>query len=768
MLSLSLIDWLIVIIPSVAILALSLFSKRYVKGVVDYLAAGRVAGRYVISVGDMTSSLSIISLVALVEMKYQTGYGVGFWYMLTLPLGIIMGLTGYCVYRFRETKSLSFGQFLEMRYSRRLRIIASVLRTTSEMMTNAIGPAIAANFFIYYLGMPHQIMVLGIPVPCYALVVTIVLIMAIIVIWPGGRVSLLLTDCIQGLICYPVFVIIIGYLMMNLSWSGEISPTLMDRAPGQSFMNPMDVSALRDFNIFALAVHILSSVLNRASWIGNDTSGSGRTPHEQKMAGLLGSWRAGLSTLMGLVIAILIITTMTHSNFAEQAHGIRKELSEQITEKVLPDETRRAEFDQHIAAIPPQYHEIGVDEPLSQQKNIDTVYFDVARDALGDSPEANYQFQEYRTLYYQMMMPVTLRTIFPVGLTGLFCLLMLMLMLSTDDSRIFNSSSTFVQDVILPNLKTPLSPEKHLLLLRVAAVLVAMVFWVFSMLFVNLDYLNMFLTIVSALWLGGAGPIMVFGLYSRFGTTAGAYAAMAGGSGCSIMGFLVQRNWPNTIYPFLERHDWVSPVSSLLTTISKPLNPYIVWEMSAVKFPINSYEIYFASMLLGVSSYVIVSLLTQKEPYNLDRLLHRGEYSIDGKKHIKLSWTPRNILKNLVSINDDYTKGDKAIAWSVFGYAIVFQFFICFVCVLIWNAISPWPDHWWSIYFFVVYILVAMVIGCITTVWFMIGGIIDARRLFRDLEARVDNPLDDGRVIGHVSLADKAAFEAKTHKPEDD
>ena len=48
------IDWCIMIIPLIIILGAAIYSGKYVRGVVDFLAAGRVAGRYVISVGDLT------------------------------------------------------------------------------------------------------------------------------------------------------------------------------------------------------------------------------------------------------------------------------------------------------------------------------------------------------------------------------------------------------------------------------------------------------------------------------------------------------------------------------------------------------------------------------------------------------------------------------------------------------------------------------------------------------------------------------------------
>lgn len=760
-------DWLIVIVPVVSILWLAVYARRYVSGVVDYLAAGRVAGRYVISVGDLTTALGVITIVALVEAKYQVGYALTFWEYLVFPVGIIMGLTGYCVYRFRETKALSIGQFLEMRYNRPFRILASTLRTISEMLTNAIGPAIAANFFIYFLDLPHKIMVLGIPVPCFSIVVALVLAMAIVVMWPGGRISLLLTDCFQGLISYPIFVVIAGYILVKFSWDGQIAPVMMDRVPGESFINPFDISELRDFNLFALGVHVFASILNRASWIGNDTSGSGRTPHEQKMAGVLGSFRSGFAGLMTLLIAIAIITAMTHQKFAGEAHVIRAQLSEKAAEEAVDSPAARAALNARVAALPVQRHQIGVDPPLSREENLETPYLNAARETLGNDGAANLQFQKYRTLYNQMMMPVALRNMLPVGVMGLFCLLMVMLMLSTDDSRIFNSSSTIIQDIIQPMLKNPMSPERHLLVLRLGSVVVAIFFFICSLFFVHLDYINMFLTIMTAVWMGGAGPVMIFGLYSRFGTTTGAFCSLIFGSGISIGGLLVQRNWAGAIYPFLMTKGWVGAVGSTLHTVSAPFNPYVMWQMDAVKFPINSVEIYFIALISGVLAYVLGSLLTYRQPFNLDRMLHRGEYNIDGEVKERSPWTVRNTLGKLIGITSVYTRGDRIIAWSVFGYAIVYKLGICFVLVLIWNAFSPWPVEWWSTYFFINSMVITGLVGVISTFWFLIGGIIDSRRLFRDLEGRIDNPLDDGRVVGHVSVADAAAFKAKKQENQD-
>lgn len=747
------IDWCITIIPMAALIWMAFYSRRYARGVVDYLAAGRIAGRYVISVGDLTAGLSVITLVAGCEQNYQTGFAVGFWGAVTAPVGVFIALTGYCMYRWRETRCLSMGQFLEMRYgSKFFRVFCATLRTIAEMVTNAIGPAIATNFFIYYLGLPHKIMICGVNLPCYAIIVALCLILALMFILPGGRISLLITDCVQGLLCYPVFVVIVGYIILNFSWTYDIAPVMWNRVPGQSFMNPYDVSELRDFNIFALIVSLCGSVLNRAGWIGNDTSGAAKTPHEQKMAGVLGSWRNGFSWMMILLLAIVVIVFMTSPHFVGKnrfntnSTEVRQELSAKVLEEAIPnDEALRAKIIAKVKEVPSRVTQEYIDSPNSQQKNLDTPYFDTVRQELGDTPEGRYQFQKFRSLYQQMMMPTVVAKIFPVGMLGLFCLLMVMLLISTDDSRIFNASSTLMQDVILPMFKGHLPQAKHLLYLRLMTIGVAVFFLIVSLFFAQLDYINMFTTIMCSLWLGGAGPIMVFGLYSRFGNLTGAWCAIIFGSGTSLAGLILQRTWALTVYPFLEKMGWVEGLNNFLVTVSSPFNPWIEWSMDPVKFPINSFEIYFISMILSVGGYVIGSYLTYK-PYDLDKLLHRGKYA-DGPEPVKEKWTLRNIFSKIIGITPEYTRGDRIIAYSVFFYSVVYSVGIIFFGIVIWNAIWPWPHSWWTVKFFITTLLIPGIVGVISTIWFMIGGSIDAIQLFRDLKKRVEDPNDNGQIL---------------------
>jgi len=291
-----LIDWLIVIIPVMFVIGMGLYSRKYIRSVADFLSAGRVCGRYVICASDVANALSIITLVAYVEVHYKTGFAISFWMAIMTPIGMIMALSGYCVYRFRETKAMSLGQFLEMRYNRTFRIFAASLRSISEILANSIMPAIAARFFICFLNLPTTVHVFGLAIPTFLLIIIVCLTLAISIICMGGTLAMVITDAIQGMFCFPLIVVFICFILYQFSWNNEIIPVMMDRVKGESFINPYDVSKLRDFNLFFVVIIIFNSVFHRASWIGAGLSSAAKNPHEQKMASILGAWRGQISS----------------------------------------------------------------------------------------------------------------------------------------------------------------------------------------------------------------------------------------------------------------------------------------------------------------------------------------------------------------------------------------------------------------------------------------------------------------------------------------
>jgi Na+/proline symporter len=762
-----LIDWLIVIIPVMGIIGIALYSRRYVRSVADFLSAGRVCGRYVICASDVANALSIITLVAYVEVHYKTGFAISFWMGIMAPIGMIMALSGYCVYRFRETKAMSLGQFLEMRYNRPFRIFAAGLRSVSEILANSIMPAIAARFFIYFLDLPLTFHVFGLEISTFLFIVVLCLTLAISIICMGGTLAMVITDAVQGMFCFPLIVIFIFFILYHFNWNSEIVPVMMDRVQGESFINPYDVSKLRDFNLFFVLIIIFNSIFHRASWIGAGLSSAAKNPHEQKMASILGAWRGQISTIFYVLIALAIITLLNHRSFAPEAKNIRDKVSYSISKELISNQTQRDSFNQSIQSLPEQKHQIGVDAPLSEKKNLDTPVLEVAHQKLiefNGKSLGNEKFQQFRTLFHQEMLATSMRELLPTGLLGLFMLLLVLAMISTDNTRIYSAAVTVTQDVILPLKKGSFSLKQHVWVLRWVSISIGVIFAICSTYMAQLDYINLFVTIMCSMWLGGCAPIMIFGLYSRFGTTAGAFTSLITGMICSLGAIFVQRNWADMVYPWLDGKGLVEPVGNFLTTVSNPFKPYIVWEMNPVKFPINSYEIFFLISLVTLFLYIVVSYFTMKEPFNLDRMLHRGKYNIDGENKETFELSFHNIFKKILGITKDYTTGDKVIAYVFFIQSFLWGFVFAFVGVILWNTVSPWPIEWWGTYFFIILLALPLALTIISVFWFGIGGAIDLFRLFRDLKAREVDPLDNGQVDGHVSLADKAKFEEIEHE----
>jgi len=338
------------------------------------------------------------------------------------------------------------------------------------------------------------------------------------------------------------------------------------------------------------------------------------------------------------------------------------------------------------------------------------------------------------------------------------------MIISTDDSRIYSASLTFSQDTILPLLKKAPSPKQHINIIRAVTIGVGVFYFLGSSFMSQLEYVTLFIMVMYGIWSAGAGVMVLGGLYTRFGTAKGAWASLLTGSGLMVAGVVLQRNWGNFFYPLLVHYNSVEAVTSFFAAVSAPLNPYVVWEVTPYKFPVNAVELNILCIFFSTAVYFLVSLVTCRRPFNLDRMLHRGKYNTDGLVEAKFTWSWKNFFSKTVGITNEYTRGVRIIAWSVFGYSFVIVFG-SFLLIVIWNMFHRWPDAWWGNYLLIMKIVIPCIIGIVTTVWFFVGGVIDLKRLFRDLKKRLVDNDDNGMVEGHVSLSDKKAF-AKIEAPE--
>jgi SSS family solute:Na+ symporter len=324
---------------------------------------------------------------------------------------------------------------------------------------------------------------------------------------------------------------------------------------------------------------------------------------------------------------------------------------------------------------------------------------------------------------------------------------MLFAMLACDGSYMHSWGSIFVQDVILPFRKKPFMPQQHIRILRWSIAAVGLFAFLFGLLFHQTEYILMFFAITGAIFLGGSGCAVLGGLYWKRGTTAAAWSSMLAGSILATGGIVLQQCW-----------QWICP--TLIKAVQQgDFHDYLVRHTD--KFPINGQIIWFIAICTAVILYVVVSLLTCKEAFNMDRMLHRGPYATDATPEK----SPETLKKQpawgrVLGFDREFTLGDKMISASVFVWSVFW--FAVFAVGSLWYLWRPWPLRIWGHYWYIYGILLPFVIGVITTVWFTWGGVRDLRRLFVALRTVRRSDLDDGTVVGHRNL-DEVAGNTKGH-----
>lgn len=134
MIELHWIDWTIVFVFVLFLFTVAVVTQKYTTSVSGFLAAERCAGRYLLTMAEGASTLGLIAIIAYWEMYYQAGFCAAWWTYMFAPLGLVLSLSGWVAYRFRETRAMTMAQFFEMRYSRKFRIFGGIMAWISGII----------------------------------------------------------------------------------------------------------------------------------------------------------------------------------------------------------------------------------------------------------------------------------------------------------------------------------------------------------------------------------------------------------------------------------------------------------------------------------------------------------------------------------------------------------------------------------------------------------------------------------------------------------
>ncbi len=637
--NLTVIDWVIVLLLLALMVGFVFLSKTLMKSVTDFLATGRTGGRYIISMFQGTAALGAITVVGAMEQNFSAGFNARWWEMLTTIILVALSVTGWVVYRYRQTRVMTMAQFFEVRYSRSFRIFSGFLAFTSGLVNMVIFPSVTARFFIYYCGIP-EIGHIGPYSVTFIIVTALMVAIPLFFILTGGHIAVMFTDFVQGVFVNIVFVVIVILLIIKVDWT-HISQA-MDAAPKDaSLINPFQSSKVQDFNIWFFFIGMFGLVYTKLSWQGNSSFNvAAKNAHEAKMADLLTNWRLIPQWGLFLVfIPVIAYTIFNHADFKAVADSINGTLAGAGTEAMKS----------------------------------------------------------------QLRVPMVLNYLLPIGFKGAFAAIMLAAAITCHNTYMHSWGSIFIQDCIMPLRKKPFEKEQHLRYLKLSILGVGITIFILSVLFQQTEKVFLFLAISGAIFVGGSGAAIIGGLYWKRGTTAAAWSAMITGAVTATTGIVL-----NAVF---------------------------------TDFPINGQWFWLIAMVSAATVYIVVSLITCKEPFNMDKMLHRGQYAIQGETNVVEATAVKGW--KVMGTTKEFTRSDKGIVIATYAWTAIWT--VVFVIGTIYNLTTEVKNESW-LNFWRIYTWIYLFTSIIVTIWFTWGGLKNLKEMIHSLRTMVRDHKDSGFV----------------------
>lgn len=253
---LSFLDLLIIVVYVLFIFFAGSIVKKYIKGIDDYLVAGRSMGFNLGLIALMCTEIGIITFVYFAELGFGAGFSSLMVAISPVIAFLILGKTGFIIKPLLEMKIATVPEFFSKKFSKGTRFYLAILMAVGGILNFGVFPGVEARFINIVTGIPEDY-----------LLATMVTLLIIVLLYTlvGGMVSVIVTNYVQYILLSlgMVLITIIGFSAVG--WDDIINS--VTAILGEKAIDPFYPSAFSgEFGIGFIIWQVLMWLSLLAGW----------------------------------------------------------------------------------------------------------------------------------------------------------------------------------------------------------------------------------------------------------------------------------------------------------------------------------------------------------------------------------------------------------------------------------------------------------------------------------------------------------------------
>ena len=236
------VDWLILGIGFAFFLGWAIYLNGKIRSVADFLLSGRKVRVWLGLSAGIAGEMGLFAIVSLCEQGFLHGFSFVAVNLLSISITLpLFGIFGFGIQRFRATKAMSVPQYLEMRYSRHLRIVAGGFNCLAGVIQLCAIPIASAHFIRVLMGAPEVADLAGMHIRSDWLILLLFLVCPLIFTFLGGYLALIVIDFFQAILIITVLTIVLFLAVDDVGLQNYWSR--LETAHGAAGLNPFAADA---------------------------------------------------------------------------------------------------------------------------------------------------------------------------------------------------------------------------------------------------------------------------------------------------------------------------------------------------------------------------------------------------------------------------------------------------------------------------------------------------------------------------------------------